>query len=148
TDARVTYDQQVVLFHDTHLERTTNGHGRLAARPLAELRALDAGHWWGDGRSWPGRGRGLTIPTLAEAITTFPEARFNVELKPGCSAAPRLVWDILRKADASDRCIIASAEHRLLSEFRAISAGAVATSASRRELIELAWRLRVGALEG
>ncbi len=148
TDARVTSDQHVVLFHDAHLERTTNGFGPLASRSLAQLHSLDAAYWWGYERGWPQRGRGMKIPTLLEALERFPSARFNVELKPGCAAAPRLVWDDLRKANATDRCIIASAQHRLLAEFRELSAGQVSTSATRRELLELAFRLRIGALTG
>ena len=36
-----------VLFHDSMLGRTTNGVGPLKRRPLAHLKALDAGSWFG-----------------------------------------------------------------------------------------------------
>ena len=36
-----------VLFHDDMLGRTTNGVGPLRRRPLAHLKARDAGSWFG-----------------------------------------------------------------------------------------------------
>lgn len=37
---------EAVLLHDDTLERTTDGHGPIAARTLPELSALDAGAWF------------------------------------------------------------------------------------------------------
>jgi glycerophosphoryl diester phosphodiesterase len=148
TDARVSRDQQLVLSHDEHLERTTNGHGEIADHTLEELRCLDAGYWFGDGSHFPHRGTGLSILSLSEALQSFPDARFNIELKPGCRTAPRLMWNLLKERDATHRCLIASADHDLITEFRRLSAGTVTTSASRREIAEFALRVRLGALSG
>jgi len=52
-----------VLFHDATLGRTTNGVGPLRRRPLAQLRALDAGAWFSP--AFAGEG----IPTQMEALT-------------------------------------------------------------------------------
>src|SRR6476659_2578038 len=38
-------DGELMVFHDDDLDRTTTGHGPLAAHTFAELRALDAGTW-------------------------------------------------------------------------------------------------------
>lgn len=51
-----------VLFHDPMLGRTTNGVGPLQRRPLGQLRALDAGSWFGPEFS------GERIPTQDEAL--------------------------------------------------------------------------------
>jgi len=51
-----------VLFHDAMLGRTTNGVGPLRRRPLAQLKALDAGTWFGSEFS------GEKIPTQREAF--------------------------------------------------------------------------------
>lgn len=51
-----------VLFHDLLLGRTTNGVGPLRRRPLAQLKALDAGSWFGSAFA------GERIPTLQEAL--------------------------------------------------------------------------------
>lgn len=44
-DARVSRDGTVVLMHDDTVQRTTNGHGRIADLDWAELDQLDAGGW-------------------------------------------------------------------------------------------------------
>jgi glycerophosphoryl diester phosphodiesterase len=54
-DLRVTADEQLVVLHDATLDRTTNGHGRLASFSLDEVRELDAGD-------------GERIPTFAEVL--------------------------------------------------------------------------------
>ena len=45
-DVALTADRQPVLMHDAKVDRTTDGHGRLASLTLAEVRALDAGSWF------------------------------------------------------------------------------------------------------
>jgi glycerophosphoryl diester phosphodiesterase len=77
-DAKLSGDGQIVLFHDETLERTTNGAGRVADMSLKDLRALDAGAWFGE----PFRGE--RIPTLSEALVALGELGLgaNVEIKP------------------------------------------------------------------
>ena len=77
-DAKLTGDGQVVLFHDETLERTTDGSGPVADMALEDLRALDAGGWFGE----PFRGE--RIPTLSETLAVLGELKLgaNVEIKP------------------------------------------------------------------
>lgn len=51
-----------VLFHDTHLGRTTNGVGPLRRRTLSQLKSLDAGAWFSADFA------GERIPSLQEAL--------------------------------------------------------------------------------
>ena len=44
-DVRLTRDGHLVCVHDRRLDRTSNGHGLVSARTLAELDALDFGSW-------------------------------------------------------------------------------------------------------
>ena len=46
-DVQLTSDGVPVVFHDDGLERTTDGQGLLIETPLAVLRGLDAGAWFG-----------------------------------------------------------------------------------------------------
>ena len=46
-DVRRARDGELVVIHDATLDRTTNGHGPVADRTGAEIRALDAGGWFG-----------------------------------------------------------------------------------------------------
>ena len=44
-DVRLTRDGHLVCVHDRRLDRTSNGHGLVSARTLAELETLDFGSW-------------------------------------------------------------------------------------------------------
>jgi glycerophosphoryl diester phosphodiesterase len=83
-DVRLTVDGQLILLHDEKLERTTNGRGKAALLPLAEIRRYDAGCRFGPSF------RGERVPTLAEAVVLLSELGVgaNVELKAarGCEA--------------------------------------------------------------
>src|SRR5512140_126848 len=45
-DVRLTADEEVIIFHDRNLNRTTNGRGKAGRYRLAELRRLSAGSWF------------------------------------------------------------------------------------------------------
>jgi glycerophosphoryl diester phosphodiesterase len=75
-DTQLTSDGHVVVYHDTTVDRITNGHGKLSQLPLAELRKLDAGS------SFSEKFRGEKISTLDEVFETSGKgAIINVELK-------------------------------------------------------------------
>jgi glycerophosphoryl diester phosphodiesterase len=77
-DVKLTSDGHAILFHDDRLERTTDGHGPVAAATLAEIRRLDAGSWFGPAF------RGEPVPTFDEALMLCVELGLgiNVEIKP------------------------------------------------------------------
>ena len=108
-DLRQTSDGQVVLLHDGMVDRTTDGQGPIAGLTLEQVKRLDAGYrFTGDGgATFPSRGQGITIPTLAEALKAAPRHRFLFELKGGDTVVEETV-KVLRKAGMADRTIIAS----------------------------------------
>jgi len=63
SDIHLTSDGVAVVFHDDTLDRTTNGTGPIANLTLAQVKALDAGSWFGP------QFAGEKIPTLAEHLT-------------------------------------------------------------------------------
>lgn len=61
-DVKLSGDSVAILMHDSMLERTTNGRGRVADTVASELESLDAGAWHSDAfrgervrgfRPWP-----------------------------------------------------------------------------------------------
>ena len=50
-DVRMTADGHLVCVHDRRVDRTSDGHGAVAALELADLAALDFGSWKGPGAS-------------------------------------------------------------------------------------------------
>ena len=126
-DVGVTRDGQVVVMHDTTVDRTTNGHGTVASFTLKQLRKLDAAYWFSGGanayrhdRARPAyrlRGvatgkrrppKGFTaadfrVPTLKEVMSAFPHTPINVEIK-GRTKAEALA-EYLTNADALARTL-------------------------------------------
>jgi glycerophosphoryl diester phosphodiesterase len=82
-DVRLTSDGALVLLHDADLASTTDGVGRVADVSLEALRTLDAGYRFSpDGATYPARGQGLRVPTIAEALDRVPPERsLIVEIK-------------------------------------------------------------------
>jgi glycerophosphoryl diester phosphodiesterase len=85
-DVRGTKDDELIVLHDDTVDRTTNGEGRVAQMTLAEVKALDAGSWWGEEFA------GAQIPTLMETFDAVKEygtaeTTLIIEMKtldPGC----------------------------------------------------------------
>jgi glycerophosphoryl diester phosphodiesterase len=76
TDLRLTADDVPVLLHDASVDRTTGGRGDVGRMPLAQVKRLDAGGWFGRGF------RGERIPTLAEALEwSRGRCGLNLEIK-------------------------------------------------------------------
>lgn len=119
SDARLTADGHVVLIHDGTVDRTTDGTGLVERMTLAEIKALDAGYRFtlDGGTTFSHRGQGITVPTLAEALDALPDLRFLIELKPGADLA-KAVLDVLRKAHALDRVVLASFMPGLMGRIR------------------------------
>ncbi len=137
TDARLTRDHQVVLFHDSTLTRTTNVGGKLSQYSLPELKTLDLGYWFqlpGQG-DFPFRGQGHHILTLAEFLGAFPRVRVNIDLKNKDPVLPGLVADILKQEGAEDRVIVASFHQKQIYLFRQIAGSRVTTSAGPMEVL-------------
>lgn len=75
-DVHLTADGQLVVIHDDTLERTTSGAGPVAQQPLAALKQLDAGAWFGPEFA------GEPLPTLAEVVELVAGRRtLVVEIK-------------------------------------------------------------------
>lgn len=107
-DVQPTRDGEVVVFHDPVIDRTTDRKGLIASLSLAQIRELDAGYRFtpDGGQSFPFRGSGVGISTLAELLAEFPGVRINIEIKDG--RAQERVWESVRDAQAFDRVLIAA----------------------------------------
>ena len=82
-DVQASGDGHAVIFRDATLECRTDGTGRVADRPLADLKRLDIGHGYSadGGRSFPLRGRGVgAMPTAAEVLRAYPQAPILFDL--------------------------------------------------------------------
>jgi len=64
-DVRLTADAALVLCHDSRLDRTTLGVGRIASLPLQRVRDCDAGSWFGSEFA----GEPIPTPGAIESVT-------------------------------------------------------------------------------
>jgi glycerophosphoryl diester phosphodiesterase len=105
-DVGVTKDDQVVIMHDTTLDRTTSGTGTIASHTLAQIEKLDGAYWFhasnanayrhdrsaksytfrgvatGKKRAPKGyRASDFRVTTLKAVLKAFPHTPINVEIK-------------------------------------------------------------------
>jgi glycerophosphoryl diester phosphodiesterase len=135
-DVRLTKDGAPVVVHDATLERTTNLAGPVRGRTLAELRVADAGEWFtpDEGRTFPFRGTGVRIPTLAEVLWSFPQTAVLVEVKE--VEVQQAVRRVLMDDRAVERCVPAS---ELLPALAAFDEPPFTRGAAGSEISELYW---------
>jgi len=131
-DVRATADGQCVVIHDPAVDRTTDGKGLVAHMTLGELQALDAAyHFTPDGGvSYPLRGQGVRVPTIAEVLTTLPAMRLTIELKSADAQAP--LFRAIAEHAATDRIIAAGERNAYRTMFRSYAG---AKSASLEEAL-------------
>jgi len=109
TDLQITRDARVVAIHDFTLDRTTSGKGQVHMLTLEQIRALDAGAWFGG--SGAGSFTGERVPTLEEILNFAKEhdVIFYLEIKSGPAwGIEHAVVAALRDQNESARVVILS----------------------------------------
>jgi glycerophosphoryl diester phosphodiesterase len=136
TDMHITRDGVLVLMHDRTVDRTTDGTGAIRELTIDQIKELDAGYRFtlDDGKTFPYRGQGLTVPTLEELLTAFPDKRFGVEMKPPELGIAEPFCAALRKYNMQNQVLVSSFRQENMDAFRK-ACPEVATSATQNEVI-------------
>ena len=138
-DVRGSRDGHVVAVHDSTVERTTDGQGRVEALSLAELRALDAGYCTtpGQGRGTPGRGechdadpagfpfrgKGYRIATLEDIVAVVPRTTYlAIEVK--AAGVEQKIAASLRESRDLSNTIVGSSKSEIADRLAALLPGA------------------------
>ena len=111
-DVQMSHDGHLVVIHDTTVDRTTNGSGRVADLTLAQLQALDAGS-------------GEQIPSFAQVLelaqatnsAIMPEAK-SPDLYPGLEMK---IVQALDAAGYAERAVVQSFDDASLAQLRELS---------------------------
>jgi glycerophosphoryl diester phosphodiesterase len=158
-DVHATADGELVVCHDATVDRTTDGHGRIADLTLAQLKELDNAYWFIPGadvtpgrpeKDYPYRGRAAIDPdfriaTLREVLETFPAVVLNLDIKqtaPVVAPYEATVAGLLAEFGRTDDVIVASFLDPVLDAFSAVapdvptSAGTLATAGFWRAVQE------------
>jgi glycerophosphoryl diester phosphodiesterase len=144
-DIRVTSDGKIVVIHDSTVDRTTNGTGKVAELTLSEIKQFDAGFHWNrkGGKAFPFRGKGIRVPTLREVFEAFPDTKINIEAKVETPGGVEQVCDLIHEFKRTSRSVVASAIGPVIDDFRANCKG-VATSASASESTNFLAMYKIG----
>ncbi|MEU9592872.1 glycerophosphodiester phosphodiesterase [Streptomyces sp. NPDC048219] len=125
TDVHATRDGRLVAFHDATLDRVTDGAGRIADLPWEEVRhARVAGE--------------EPVPLFEELLETFPDVRWNIDVKAEPALRPLL--ELVRRRDAWDRICVGSFSEARVVRAQRLAGPRLATSYGTRGVLGL--RLR------
>lgn len=120
-DVYFTKDKQIVVHHDSTLDRTTNAAGPLRNKTLEELKALDAAYNFKDAAgNFPLRGKGIQIPTIIEVFDKYPDTRMIIEVKPKDIELAKDLYDIAKKYNRLDKTIFASEHGGIVKYLRSL----------------------------
>jgi len=128
TDVHVTSDGVLIAFHDERLDRVTDRQGLIRDLSWREVSRARIGGT-------------EPVPTLAELLEAFPDARFNIDAKVDDAVVP-LVRELQRHDAAARTCVAAFSDERL-RRVRALMGPDQATAASPREVTALVARARL-----
>jgi glycerophosphoryl diester phosphodiesterase len=127
TDVHATRDGVAMAFHDATLDRATDRSGAIAALPYAEVARARVGG-------------GEPVPLLEDLLGTWPQARFNLDVKDRRAVEP--LARVLRRTRAWDRVCVGSFGQARLEAARRVLDRPVCMSAGPLDVA----RLRLAAL--
>lgn len=130
TDVHASSDGHAIVAHDDDLRRVGGIDARVDTLTARDLARLDLG-------------AGQHVPTLAETLDAFPDARFNIDLKSAAAIAPTVA--AIRAARAEQRVLLTSfSEQRRRAALRLLPEVATSASGPRFAAALLATVVRAG----
>lgn len=120
TDVQLTSDGVPILMHDWTLDRTTDGEGPVWAATVAQIRALDAGSWYGAEYS------GTKVPLFEEFLDILAPSDTHaiVELKGSWRPDEvALVERLISQYGLSQRIVFASFDIMTLKAAQLVAPG-------------------------
>lgn len=113
-DIQMTADGQLVVIHDESLDRTTNGHGLVAAHTYEEIQRYDASYIFEQYRGEP-------VPLLSEVLKLLEPAglELNIELKNSViryEGMEDIAIRLVREFGMESRVIFSSFNHYSVAE--------------------------------
>lgn len=174
-DVHATADRKLVVIHDATVDRTTNGTGRIDEMTLADIKKLDAAHWFVPGcgtchdeheASYSFRGFAtrehviprkfaayrpgdFKIPTLEQVLKLFPHTLINIEIKataPETEAYEQDLAELLDRYDRGSDTIVVSFLDHAVEAFK-LHSSEVSTATGTAETAAF-WASSQGPLPG
>ncbi len=139
-DIRLTKDEEIIVFHDEFIDRTTDFSGRVADYTLSELKKADAGYRFEDDAGhYPYRGKGEEILSLHELLEKFSHMLVVINLRDSPdtyegSLMPSKLWRLLEELGAEDRVAVTGSFDEQTDRFNLYAQKRVATGAGDNEV--------------
>lgn len=116
-DVQLTKDGQLVVAHDEHIDRVSDGSGKIADYTLAELKTYNFN------KTHPEYAGICRIPTLKEVLECLRDTRLtvNIELKTGLvfyDGIEQKTVELAEKMGFADRVIYSSFNHHSVLKIR------------------------------
>lgn len=145
TDVRLMKDGEVLIFHDPDLSRCADDNRLISSLRLKDLKEIDMGYQFSKdgGNTNPHRGKGIRPLLLREALSLFPETRFNIDLKDKDKTLAIKAAEVIKAAAAEKRVCVASFHHNSIETFRNELPEA-ASSFSQKEMVKVILLYRSG----
>jgi glycerophosphoryl diester phosphodiesterase len=139
-DIRLTKDEEILVFHDEYLDRTTDGAGRVADLTYKELLEFDLGYHFVDlsGKT-SYRGKGEKVVLLRELLQAFPEMYVNIDMKDSPetyegSLIPSKLWRLIDSLGVHERVVVTSYYDEQIDRFNLYAQNRVAIGAGENEV--------------
>lgn len=140
-DVRMTKDEEIVIFHDAYVDRTSNGAGRISNMTLDELQTLDFGYHFRDVEgNHPFRNAdNVKIVTLKELIQKYPDKLINIDIKDAPesyegSLMPSLLYRLITELGVEERVLVTSFHDEQVERFRLYSGEDIALGAGEDQV--------------
>lgn len=139
-DIRLTKDEEIIVFHDDYINRTTDGEGLVSDMTYAELKELDLGyHYKDENQLHTYRGKGESVITLRELFEEFPQMLINIDMKDSPetyegSLIPSKLWRLIDEVGAQNRIVVTSFYDEQIDRFNLYAQNSVAVGAGENEV--------------
>lgn len=135
-DVHFSADKKIIVSHDESLLRTTGKDLLIAESRLEDIIKADAGFTFKNkSGEFPFRAQGISTLTLSALVNAFPNARFNIEMKPNNPKLAEALSKYIRKNNLSERVVVASKHAYALETYRNTEEPRAMTSSHLNDIV-------------
>ena len=139
-DIRLTKDEEIIVFHDATVDRTTEGYGSVSEMTLAEINALNHGYQFEDlTGEFPYRDQKIDVVTLRELLERYPNMLINIDIKDAPdtyegSLMPSKLWRLIEELGVEERVVVTSFYGEQIDRFNLYAQNQVALGAGESDV--------------
>jgi len=139
-DIRLTKDEEIIVFHDATVDRTTEGYGSVSEMTLAEINALNHGYQFEDlTGAFPYREQKVDVVTLRELLESYPNMLINIDIKDAPdtyegSLMPSKLWRLIEELGVEERVVVTSFYGEQIDRFNLYAQNQVALGAGESDV--------------